>query len=108
MGLCTSSLVSDSGLRVHDIFGETDLAVMHGYPMYESWARSPLDSEFVPFITALTHALSGKPTLMEELGGPTAEPGKDSGFITFNQLGMETRQFMASDEDLAEHLGQPV
>lgn len=48
-GLHVPSLTTDNGLRVHDVFAEVDLPVIHGYPMYTDWAKGPLDSDFVPF-----------------------------------------------------------
>ena len=82
-GLHLPSLLEDNGLRVHEVFAETDVAVMHAYPMYTPWARGPLDPELVPFSCALTSALCGKPTLMEEWGGPTLPPGEASRVITW-------------------------
>jgi len=73
-GLHMTNLVQDSGLRVDEVFAEVDQAVMHGYPMYADWSIGPLDPDFVPFLCALTSALCGKPTLMQEFGGCTA-PG---------------------------------
>ncbi|MEM7347837.1 MAG: cellulase family glycosylhydrolase, partial [Chloroflexota bacterium] len=77
-GLHVPSLIENNGLRVHDVYGEVDVAVIHGYPMYTEWAQGPLDADFVPFLCALVTALSGKPTLMEEFGGCTEAPGKPS------------------------------
>ncbi len=74
-GLHVASLLEDNHLRVHDVFAETDTAVMHAYPMYLPWARHDLDPDLVPFTCALVNALCGKPTLMEEWGGCTAPPG---------------------------------
>jgi endo-1,4-beta-mannosidase len=105
-GLHAASLVQDNGLRVNDIFAEADLAVMHGYPMYADWARGPLDVDFVPFLCALTTALSGKPTLMEEFGGCTAAPGQRSTTLEWTSYGQHRQQFMASEEDLAEYFEQ--
>ena len=48
-GLHVKSLIADNGLRVDDVFGETDVAVMHGYPMYADWAAGPLDPISCPF-----------------------------------------------------------
>lgn len=104
-GLHIASLLQDNGLRVNEVFGELDLAVMHGYPMYTEWARGPLDPDLVPYLAALTAALSGKPTLMEEFGGCTAGPGEASTYWRWRSYhGQERRQFMASEEALAEHL----
>jgi len=77
-GLHTDSLLQENGLRVDHVFAETEAAVMHAYPMYSSVARHPLDPDYVPFTCALTSALCGKPTLMQEFGGCTAPPGQPS------------------------------
>jgi endo-1,4-beta-mannosidase len=103
-GLHMDSLVRDNGLRVPDVFAETDFAVMHAYPMYVPWARDPLDPDFVPFTCALTAALSGKPVLMEEFGGCTALPGQPSHIMTWTAPEGPRSQFMASEEALAEYL----
>lgn len=100
-GLHTDSLMRDNGLRVTDVFGETDTAVMHAYPMYLPWAKGPLDPWLVPFTCALTSALSGKPTLMEEFGGCTAPPGQPSYTMEWTAYGEPRTQFMASEQDLA-------
>jgi endo-1,4-beta-mannosidase len=103
-GLHIASLLYNNGLRVDQIFSKADFAVMHAYPMYLlGIAKGPLDSEFVPFTCALTAALSSKPVLMEEFGGCTAPPGKPSYEWVWTGYGQETRQFMASEEDLAEY-----
>lgn len=103
-GLHVASLHEDNGLRVDQVFAETDVAVMHAYPMYLPWARRPLDPDLVPFTCALTSALSGKPTLMEEFGGCTAPPGQPSFVWEWTAYGEPRRQFMASEDDLAAYL----
>ncbi len=103
-GLHVDSLLRDNNLRIHDVFGEVDFAVMHGYPMYIPWARDPLDVDFVPFACALTSALSGKPTLMEEFGGCTNAPGEPSAVWEWTAYGEPRTQFMASEEALADYL----
>jgi endo-1,4-beta-mannosidase len=103
-GLHIDSLHRDNGLRVDYVFAETDLAVMHAYPMYLNWSRSPLDPDLVPFSCALTTALSGKPTLMEEFGGCTVGPGERSQVWEWEARGQKRVQFMASEEDLATYL----
>lgn len=105
-GLHAASLVQDNGLRVHDVFAEVDLAVMHGYPMYATWANGPLDPDFVPFLCGLTSALCGKPTLMEEFGGCTAGPELASFVKEWTSYGSVRRQFMASEDDLASYVGE--
>jgi len=103
-GLHAGSLLEDTGLRIHEIYAEVDLAVMHGYSLYTEWARGPLDPAYVPFICALTRALCGKPVLMEEFGGCTTAPGEPSGYLDWSRYGNPVHQFMASEEDLAEHI----
>lgn len=103
-GLHAASLVEDNGLRVPDVFAETDFAVMHAYPMYLGLARGPLDVDLVPFTCALTRALSGRSVLMEEWGGCTAPPGEQSQTWRWTSYGKPREQFMASEEDLAEHI----
>jgi endo-1,4-beta-mannosidase len=99
-----ASLLRDNGLRVGDVFRATDFAVMHAYPMYLDWARGPLDPDLVPFTCALTTALCGKPTLMEEFGGCTAPPGQPSQEWRWTSYGRPRTQYMASEEDLAGYL----
>ena len=77
-GLHAESLIADVGFRPGEVFGEVDVAVMHAYPQYVDWGREPLDPAVVPFACALTSTLAGRPVLMEEFGGCTAEPGASS------------------------------
>jgi endo-1,4-beta-mannosidase len=104
LGLHGDSLRFEHPQRVDYTFAETDVAVMHSYPMYVPWARSPLDPDFVPAACALTTALSGKPTLMEEFGGCTVGPGEPSTVWEWTSMGEHRTQFMASEEDFAEYM----
>ena len=38
-GLDQTCLNQNTGLRVDQVYAETDIAVMHSYPMYTPWAR---------------------------------------------------------------------
>ena len=105
-GLHAASLTEDNGLRVHEVFDEVDLAVMHAYPMYIPWIGNPLDPDFVPFTCALTTALCGRPTLVEEFGGCTTARGEPSATWAWNAYGQPRHQFMASEEQLAAFVGQ--
>src|SRR5690606_24619611 len=104
VGLHVASLNSQVALRVDDASAESDVAVMHSYPMYTNFPRSPLAPDFVPYTCALTTALCGKPTLMEEFRGPTAAPGQDSYVWEWTAYGQPRTQFMASEEALAEYM----
>jgi endo-1,4-beta-mannosidase len=104
-GLHSANLHMDNGLRIDKVYAQTDVAVMHSYPMYTPWARQNLDPDFVPFTCALTAALGGKPVLMEEFGGCTALPGEMSHIIEWTETtGREREQFMASEDDFADFL----
>lgn len=103
-GLHSASLFERNGLRVDHVFAHQDLAVMHGYPMYASWSRGPLDPDFVPFLCSLTTALTGKPCLAEEWGGCTAPPGLPSHVWSWTSYGHPREQFMASEEALATYV----
>lgn len=109
IGLHGDGLHRDNGLRIDKIYQHTDVAVMHSYPMYTSWARKPLDPDFVPFTCAVTAALSGKPVLMEEFGGCTAQPGEPSHIMKWTETnGRRREQFMAGEEDFAEFLSLTI
>lgn len=104
-GLHMASLHRDNGLRVDEVFAETDVAVMHSYPMYTEWARGPLDPDLAPYSCALAQALCGKPVLMEEWGGCTTAPGEPSQLWDWEGYGgRPMRQFMASEEDLTAYV----
>jgi hypothetical protein len=104
-GLHTASLFANNGFHVDEVFAETDVAVMHGYPMYVPWARDPLDPDFVPFLCALTSALAGKPTLAEEWGGCTV-PGESTTWEWESYFGAHRSQFMAGEEAFAGYVGE--
>lgn len=107
-GLHAASLYSDKPLRIDQTFTTTDVAVMHSYPMYTSFLENPLDPRFVPFTCALTSALCGKPTLMEEFGGCTAPPGEPSQTWEWSRVGTPYRQFMAGEDDFANYIAQTL
>lgn len=109
IGLHGDGIHRDNGLRVDKVYANTDIAVMHSYPMYSEWARKPLDPDYVPFTCAITAALAGKPVLMEEFGGCTALPGESSYMMKWTETsGREREQFMASEEDFAEFLSLTI
>jgi endo-1,4-beta-mannosidase len=104
-GLHNANLIENNNLRIDMVYAETDVAVMHTYPMYsEPIARGPLDTDYVPFACSVTSALSGKPVLMEEFGGCTSDQGQPSFVDSWERLGKTRTQFMASEEDLADYI----
>jgi endo-1,4-beta-mannosidase len=104
VGLHSPSLMRDNGLRADRMFVDADIAVMHTYPIYANFGAGALDPDTVPFATALTAALSGKPALMEEFGACTAPPGEETTTWEWDALGASWSQIMLSEETLAEHL----
>ncbi len=104
-GLHIESVLADNGLRIDQVFGELDVAVMHGYPMYSPWAAHPLDPDFMPFLCALVTALASKPCLAEEWGGCTNPSGPNSTTWRWESYGGIPRsQFMAGEQALADHV----
>ena len=103
-GLHMASLVENNGFRVDQVFRETDVAVMHAYPMYVPQARHPLDPDVVPFTCALVSALCGKPALMEEFGGCTTPDNGPSQTWEWAAFGQPRTQFMASEDDFAQYI----
>ena len=103
-GLHTANLFADNGLRVDHVFEESDVAVMHGYPMYVDWARHALDTDFVPYLCALVTALTGKPCLAEEWGGCTSPDTADSTTWAWTAYGAPRTQFMAGEEEFADYV----
>lgn len=105
LGMHAPSIGENVGFSV-DHFLALDVNCIHGYPQYASqWARQPLDAMFVPFLTSMTSAFTGRATLAEEFGGCTQPPGVPSGVIEFTTYGGSLRkQFMASEEDFADYL----
>jgi endo-1,4-beta-mannosidase len=103
-GLHVGSLANPAAPHINDAFQIVDTAVMHAYPMYVPWARGPLDPDFVPYCCALTSALCGKPTMMEEFGGCTVGPGEPAAVWEWTRFGTPHKQYMASEEDLATYL----
>ncbi|CAN5731263.1 hypothetical protein BH23CHL8_BH23CHL8_04580 [soil metagenome] len=104
IGLHADSLLADNGLRIDRMFGDCDLAAMHAYPIYSDLASGPADPDYMPFMTALTASLSGRPTLAEEFGACTAPPGEPTQTWEWTTRGSLRHQVMLSEEDLAAHL----
>jgi endo-1,4-beta-mannosidase len=104
IGLHGASLHRDVGLRVDHAAAETDISVMHGYSIYDSLARDPLDPALVPFTAALTSALAGRPVLYEEFGVNTQIPdGASHSEELATWDGGVRRAYFASEEDAAAY-----
>ena len=105
-GLHVPDLTEDLHLRANDIFAEVDIPAIHGYPMYCDWAKGPLDTDFVPYLCALTSALCGKPTLAEEFGGCTVGQGEPAAVWEWTGFGRARTQYMANEEAFAAYIGE--
>ena len=106
VGLHSPSLTSHNHLRADQVFDGADFAAMHTYPIYANFGVEALDPDTVPFATALTAALSGKPTMMEEFGACTAPPGSETVSWQWGARGRAQDQVMLSEEALAEHVAE--
>ncbi|MEX1344231.1 MAG: hypothetical protein AB1Z63_06135, partial [Candidatus Limnocylindrales bacterium] len=104
VGLHSPSLTTRNHLRADQVFAGADFAVMHTYPIYANFGVGALDPDTVPFATALTAALSGRPAMMEEFGACTAPPGSDTTTWRWQTATRDFEQIMLSEEALAEHL----
>lgn len=107
-GLHSASLYSTEALRIDQTYAATDIAVMHSYPMYVDWLSNPLDPDYVPFTCALTTALCGKPTLMEEFGGATIGKGKAAEVWHWSPYGVARSNYMANEEEFADYIRQSL
>lgn len=107
-GLHTANLFANNGLRVDQVFSTSDVAVMHGYPMYIPWARGDLDPDFVPYLCALVTALTGKPCLAEEWGGCTSPNDGPSTVWEWLSYGRQRTQFMANEEEFADYVARTL
>lgn len=103
VGAHPMSLTTD-GLTVPAMAPSLDYLAMHGYPLYSPVARGPLDTDFVPFVTALTAALGGKPCLMQEFGVSTSGRGEPSRTITDWMLGKQTSVLLVNEEEACRYL----
>jgi endo-1,4-beta-mannosidase len=106
VGLHSPSLTSLNHLRADQVFEDADFAVMHTYPIYANFGVGALDPDTVPFATALTAALAGKPAMMEEFGACTAPPGSETINWQWQTDYKVWDQIMLSEEVLAEHLAE--
>jgi endo-1,4-beta-mannosidase len=105
VGLHGANLEADVGLRLGDIAAETDVSVMHGYSIYSSLARAPLDPDFVPFTAAVAAALAGRPVLYEEFGVNTSSPDGPSHWRDLVLWGgRHRRAHFASEDDAAAYV----
>jgi endo-1,4-beta-mannosidase len=73
LGLHMEDLEDDRRIGPAEAARVCDVLCMHGYPIYASWSRSPVDPELLAFLTDVTRWLAGmeKDVLFAEFGAPT-------------------------------------
>ena len=105
IGAHLPSLTTDNDMRIDELAAVLDEDAMHAYPLYSSFARTPLDPELAPFACALTAALGGRGrrALLQEFGACTASPADAGRSITDDFLGEPSTQYLASEPEQAEY-----
>jgi endo-1,4-beta-mannosidase len=100
LGLHMEDLEDDRRIGPAEAAEVCDVLCMHGYPIYTSWCRSPMDPELVAFLTEITRWLGGKDVLFSEFGAatrdgdPEAERGP-SPLLTEDEAGRYTESAFA-------------
>ena len=73
LGLHMEDLEDDRHIGPAEAAEVCDVLCMHGYPIYTSWCRSPMDPELVAFLTEITRWLGGREVLFSEFGAATRD-----------------------------------
>jgi len=73
LGLHMEDLEEDRRIGPADAARVCDVLCMHGYPLYASWCRGPMDPELIAFLADVTRWLGGKEVLFAEFGAPTRD-----------------------------------
>jgi endo-1,4-beta-mannosidase len=73
IGIHMEDLEDDRRIGPAEAARVCDVLCMHGYPIYASWSRSPVDPELLAFLADITRWLAGgeKDVLFAEFGAPT-------------------------------------
>ena len=102
-GLHSQDLEADRRLSPLSMAESNDFLCMHGYSVYASWAKAPLDSDVCPFLSILTESLGRKPVLFEEFGVCTAEQGAAGHFVDIATRGGRLHQYLAGEDEAATY-----
>jgi endo-1,4-beta-mannosidase len=75
IGLHMEDLEDDRRIGPAEAARVCNVLCMHGYPIYASWSRSPVDPELPAFLADVTRWLAGteKDVLFAEFGAPTKD-----------------------------------
>lgn len=101
IGLHAEDLEQDRRLSPLTMAESNDFLCMHGYSIYASWAKGPLDSDVCPFLCVLTESMGRKRVLFEELGICTAAPGEPGHYLDIPTRAGVLHQYFASEDEAA-------
>jgi len=79
-GLHGEDVERDRVIRPSTIARPWMFATMHGYSVYSTFSRGPLDTDVVPFYLRVIQSFTEKPTLFSEFGNPACPVGTTSPF----------------------------
>jgi endo-1,4-beta-mannosidase len=91
-GLHGEDITFDRNIRPSTIAEPWEIATMHGYSVYSSFARDRNDADVVPFLGELAASCTHKRVLFSEFGNPTCPEGvrEMGGFACLSEAEMET------------------
>jgi len=84
-GMHGEDLERDRHLRPSSMAAPWEIATMHGYSVYATFARDRLDTAVVPFYAELMRSFADKPLLFSEFGNPTCAPETPTGFACLSE-----------------------
>ncbi|HVA29256.1 MAG TPA: hypothetical protein VNF68_13830, partial [Candidatus Baltobacteraceae bacterium] len=87
-GMHGEDLERDRHLRPSTMAAPWQIATMHGYSVYATFARDRLDTNVVPFYADLMRSFTGKPLLFSEFGNPACAPNAASAFACLSESEM--------------------
>lgn len=94
----SEDLTQDRNFRFEEFCKPLVCAVMHGYPVYTDFARSPGDPNVVPFFCQVTQSLARKAVLFTEFGNPTCpRDGKAVPFLCLSETEMAQYAYAVLD-----------
>jgi endo-1,4-beta-mannosidase len=102
-GLHAEDVVQDRRLSAFTMAESNDFLCMHGYSVYASWAKGPLDSDVCPFLNLVTESMGKKLVLFEEAGICTAAPGQAGYYADIPTRAGVLHQYFASEDEAARY-----
>jgi endo-1,4-beta-mannosidase len=102
-GLHAEDLEGDRRLSPFTMAESNDFLCMHGYSIYSSWAKGPLDSDVCPFLNLVAESMGRKPVLFEEAGICTAAPGQPGYYADLPTRAGVLHQYFAAEDEAADY-----